>query len=152
MYIKSMNIREAEEKVFIKAQNAQECDIVSALLQDSIFEIFSCDYLKNEKCFRLILNRFCWEHSHKFSDERCYHRVHSGLYIHNVRNIKTNSFFKNRTVPYLNLLAVHASDSEVNLVFSDKKHMYLEVDGILVYLKDLHAKYPTNVMPGHRIG
>ena len=147
---------EYTKKVFIKAQSVRDCDIISALLQDSIFEISGCHYLKKEKCLRLLLNRFCWEHSHKFDEEECYHRVHTGLYIHNVKSIKTNNLFSSdgsfkTSVPYLNLLAVHASESEINLVFSDKKHMCVEVENILVYLKDLHEKYPTLSKPEHQV-
>lgn len=146
-----MDTDEFEEKIYIKAQDEQDCDVISALLQDSIFEISGCKYLDKEKCLRLILNRFCWEHSHRFDDEQCYHRVHAGLYIHNVKGVKTNNLFESGTIPYLNLLAVHASKDEINLLFSDKKHMYIEVDNILIYLKDLHTKYPTSAKPTHNI-
>ena len=137
------------DKIFLKAQSTKDADIISALLQDSIFKVSGCKYIEEMKCFQVILNRFCWEHAHKFEEEQCYHRVHCGLYIHNVKSIKVNNFFKEKIHHYYNLLALHASPNEINLVFSDQKHLYIEVDEILIYLKDLHDKYPTLSKPSH---
>jgi hypothetical protein len=50
---------------------------------------------------------------------------------------------------YLNLLAFHASEDEINLAFSDNKRICVKVSGLLVYLKDLHDKYPTPSLPEH---
>ncbi len=139
------------ERLYIKAINEQDCEVISALLQDSIFKISACDFDEKNRCLCLLLNRFCWEHSHKFNEEQCYHRVHSGLYIHNVINMKVNKNFRNQDYAYMNLLAVYASSKEINLLFSGHKHLYIEVDDILIYLKDLHEKYPTLSIPIHNI-
>lgn len=141
------------KRINLKAKTESDCDIISTLLQDSIFKTEGCKYIENEKCFRIILNRFCWEHSHKFEEEQCYHRVHSGLYIHNVKNIRVNPHFQSKPHHYYNLLAMHANENshEISLLFSGHKHLYIKVDNILVYLKDLHEKYPTLSKPCHKI-
>lgn len=137
------------EKINLKAQSEEDCDVVSALLQDSISKISGCSYIEDMKCFRILLNRFCWEHSHKFEEEQCYHRVHSGLYIHNIKTIHVNDNFRKKTHHFYNLLAMHANGNEINLIFSDHRHIYITVDGILVYLKDLHDHFPTLSRPEH---
>ncbi len=137
------------EKVNLKAQSEEDCDIISALIQDSISKVSGCSYLKDQRCFRVILNRFCWEHSHKFEEEQCYHRVHSGLYIHNIKTIHVNDNFRKKPHHYYNLLTMHANKDEINLIFSDHRHVYIKVDGILVYLKDLHEHFPTLNKPYH---
>lgn len=139
------------EKINLKARSEEDCDVISALLQDSIFKVSGCHYLADQKCFRIIFNRFCWEHSHKFDEEQCYHRVHSGLYIHNVKTVHVNDNFQKKPHHYYNLLAMHANKNEINLIFSDHRHIYIKVDGILVYLKDLHDKYPTLSKPKHEV-
>jgi hypothetical protein len=50
---------------------------------------------------------------------------------------------------YLNLLACYASQNEINLIFSENKQIRICVDSTLVYLKDLHDRYPTHSIPGH---
>jgi hypothetical protein len=96
-----------------------------------------------------MLNRFCWESVDSFEREGCYHRVHSGLYIYNVNSVVANDNLKKNE--YLNLLTFHSSEKEIWLVFSGNRHICIGVDGILVYLKDLHDKYPTSCLPAHDI-
>ncbi len=139
------------EKINLKAQSEEDCDIISALLQDSIFKISGCDYIENQKCFRIIFNRFCWEHLHEFEEEQCYYRVHSGLYIHNIKTIHVNDNFQKEPHHYYNLLAIHANGDEINLIFSDHRHIYIKVSELLVYLKDLHESYPTLSKPQHNL-
>ena len=137
------------EKIKLKAQSEKDCDIISSLLQDAVSRVSGCAYLEDQKCFRILFNRFCWEHSHKFDEEQCYHRIHSGLYIHNVKSIHVNDNFKQKTPHFYNLLAMHANNDEINLIFSDHRHIYIKVEKILVYLKDLHEHYPTLAKPEH---
>lgn len=138
----------------LKAHDEEGCDVISSLLQDSILHISSHSFHEERKCLRLMLNRFCWELLNKendaHSDSHQYFRVHSGLYIHNVVDIIINDNFKKVTEErYLNLLALHASKNEINLLFSGHKQVCLKISGISVHLKDLHQKYPTTVYPNH---
>jgi hypothetical protein len=110
-------------------------------------------------------NRFCWELLGEEEPEkvknilpnndnerkgRHYFRVHSGLYIHDVENISINDNFKKmKQERYINLLTMHASENEINMVFSGHKTACIKIKSLCVYLKDLHAKYPTRVLPQH---
>lgn len=132
----------------LKATSVEECDVMSTLLQDSIFHFQYHDFDEQAGGFHLMLNRFCWEDD-KEPDNSSYYRVHSGLYIHNVISVKVNKSFRNNRHKYLSLLTMHASPREINLLFADNKHICIEVNDILVYLKDLHEKYPTLAKPIH---
>ncbi|MDR0678525.1 MAG: DUF2948 family protein [Holosporaceae bacterium] len=135
------------EKLLIKAVNFEECDIISSLVQDSILHISFHSFHEDQKCLRLMLNRFCWEFTNSFDEKKCYYRVHSGLYIHNVNSIMVNNNIREHS--YLNMLTLHSSKNEINLVFSGNKHMRVNIGNILVYLKDLHEKHPTLSLPVH---
>lgn len=77
-----------------------------------------------------------------------YFRVHSGLYIHNVDKIIINDNFKKvKDERYLNLLALHACNDEINLLFAGHKNMCLKISKIDVHLKDLNQKYQTAICP-----
>lgn len=136
------------EKLLIKAETIEECDLISALVQDSLFHMSYHSFHEDRKCLRLMINRFCWELEKDNEQHQCYFRVHSGLYIHGVESIIVNDSFKHST-GYLNLLAMHASEHEINLIFSDHKHVCINISKILVYLKDLHDVYPTMAKPCH---
>jgi hypothetical protein len=142
------------EKLYIKAQNYENCDIISSLLQDSIFHIHSPSFHENNGCLRLLLNRFCWELTEEStlenSNDETFFRVHSGLYIDNVNSIVINDNFKKiKQDKYLNLLTMHVSSSEINILFSEHRSMCIKINGICVYLKDLHDRYPTSIQPKH---
>jgi len=138
-----------DKGLLIKAEDFEGCDLISSLLQDSIFNISLHSYNEEYRCFCFLLNRFCWEDTSDFEKNQCYYRVHSGLYVSNVTSISTNGDLKADT--YLNLLALHASENEINMIFSDHKHICFNIDKIQIFLKDLHAKYPTAALPVHDI-
>lgn len=133
----------------LKATTLEECDVISTLVQDSIFH-FQLHMLDNKtNCFHMLINRFCWEDVENFDKEQCYFRVHSGLYVHNVKTVIVNENLRNNRHKYLSLLAVHVSQEEVNILFADNKHICIKINSILMYLQDLHDKYPTMVKPNH---
>ncbi len=102
-----------------------------------------------------MINRFCCElikdNLETGSQRKHYFRVHSGLYIHNIQNITINDNFKKiKGEKHINLLAMHASEKEINLLFSGHKTACIKTEDICVYLKDLHNKYPTPALPEHK--
>ncbi|MBR1735045.1 MAG: DUF2948 family protein [Alphaproteobacteria bacterium] len=152
------------KKLFLKANDEESCDVISSLLQDSIFHITSHSFHDDKKCLRLMLNRFCWElltaedyENYENNNleaintsSKCYYRVHSGLYIHNVEKITINNSFKDvMHERYLNLLAIHAKKKEINILFSGHRHVCVKVKSLNIYLKDLHDRYPTPVRSIH---
>ena len=135
------------QKLSIKAAETTECDVISCLLQDSIFHFSSLTLHDDQKCLRLMANRFCWELLEK---EPHYYRVHSGLYIYNIENIIINDNFKRmKEDKYLSLLAMHAAENEITMLFSGDKTAVVKTNKICVYLKDLHDQYATPVIPVH---
>lgn len=136
------------ERLFLKATDVESCDLISSLLQDSIFHVSAFSFHEERKCLRLMINRFCWELVNKNANS--YFRVHSGLYIHNIEHIViSNSFRKNPREKYLNLLAIHYLNNEISMLFSDHKHVYIKTNNLCIYMKDLHDKYPTPSIPKH---
>ena len=138
------------EKLRMKAVTIEDCDVVSMLLQDSIFHPSSYSYYNDTHCLRLMLNRFCWELLHDTSTTTFY-RVYSEVFIYNVTSVICDSKFKKVPTTFYNLLTFHASEKEITICFSDNHYMCVTVDSLKIYLKDLHEKYPTTVCPSHKI-
>ncbi len=129
----------------LKAVSFEECDIISALLQDSILHVSHHMFHEDSACFYLLLNRFCWE----VPDEN--NRALCGLYIYNVTRIRFNKEFRSGDMHFKNLLSVHAAPGEVNLLFSDHHHIALDVSSLCVAVQDLHPMYPTESVPYHSV-
>jgi hypothetical protein len=51
----------AQENLLIKVEDFAGADLISSLIQDSIFHISLHSFEKKEKTMSLMLNRFCWE-------------------------------------------------------------------------------------------
>jgi hypothetical protein len=137
-----------EDRLAIKAVCIDGGLLISSLLQDSIFHLSSYSFHQSKGCLRLLLNRFCWESADDGNQK--FFRVHSGLYVYNVKSIAVSKNLKSKHENYLNLLAVQTPSTErVELTFSEHVSIFLEVNGICIYLKDLHDKHPTPSCPVH---
>lgn len=136
------------EQLKLKATNKADIDVLSAMLQDSIYKFNMCSYHdEHQKCFRMIFNRFCWENA-----DREQSRTHIGLYIHNVESIFVNHEISNNSkIQYLNLLMCYCTDeNDIYFIFSENKKIRIHVGEILVYAKDLHTPWPTHNIPSHK--
>ena len=140
------------ENLKLKATDHEQIDVISALLQDSIFHINMCSFDEdNEKCLSLLFNRFCWECEN--GENLVHYRVHSAVYIHRVKAIYANKHIKSHTrSDFLNLLGIHSTnDNEIVLLFSGKGQIKVEVEELLVYMQDINNPWPTYTTPRHEL-
>jgi hypothetical protein len=141
-------VNSPEDRLAIKAVCSDGGLLISSLLQDSIFHLSAYSFHQSRGCLRLLLNRFCWESA--ADGNKKFFRVHSGLYVYNVKSIAVSENLRNKQGNYLNLLAVQMPSVErIELTFSEHASIFLMVNGICVYLKDLHDKHPTPSCPVH---
>ncbi|MDR3155706.1 MAG: DUF2948 family protein [Holosporaceae bacterium] len=140
-----------QSKFLIKASSIGELEIISALLQDSIFHKTAHSFHEDGRCLRVLMNRFCWEKEPCIDDDQqIFFRVNCGLYIYHVKAIGMSKNFKEITDHnFLNLLVVRGNEHSVILNFSDHNTLKIDVDRIQIYIKDLHDTYPTLSCPVH---
>ena len=140
------------EPLRLKAEMHEQVDVISALLQDAIFNIDMCSFHEdNESCFRMLFNRFCWELVTE--NTLVYYRVYSCLYIHNINDVKANYHAsRHNKHEFLSLLSIHStSENELMFLFSEGKHLKISVDQISVYMKDINHPWITSSMPKHPV-
>lgn len=140
------------EPLKLKATHHEQIDVISALLQDAIFHINMCSFDEdNKNCLRLLFNRFCWECED--GDNLLHYRIHTTLYIHDVKAIYANQQMKKHTTKnFLNLLGIHSTnDRELIFLFSENKQVKVEVDDILVYMQDINNPWTTYTTPRHEL-
>lgn len=138
------------EPLKLKATNHEQLDVLSALLQDSLFHMHMCSFhQQSERRVSFLLNRFCWEYEDDDSLE--HYRIHTCVYIYNVNNVHINTqFLHHNRVDFLNLLGIHSTnDGQIMLLFSENKCIKIDIDDILVYMKDIQTPWITYTVPHH---
>ena len=151
--------------VKLRAHDPQDMEVISAVLQDALVPLRDVAYLKGEKRFVLVANRFRWESQKEeaeasppvegdaaFEDDAPpapYERVNCGICFDRVKQVRTRGLDLANKDQILNLLTVQADPWSVTLMFSDGAAIRLEVAGLHCHVEDLGEPWPTHARPDH---
>lgn len=127
----------------LKATDFASLDVVSTLTHDSIFYTTSIDY--SDQNFKILINRFRWEDAiQAISVQHPEHftREHAILSFYNIT--KVDMFNIKSTVKPLVLMAIHASENEINLSLAFQQHITLYCKEILVYCESAPKQWYTH--------
>ena len=160
----------------LRARDAEDLQALAVQLQDALVPLADTAYLKAEKRFVLVANRFRWEGAPeevpeeiseavpeeipepagdaRFEDAEVdpgtfYQRVNCGLCFDKVRGVKVRGVDLKDRRQILSLLTITSGPGAVTLVFSGGAEIRLEVERILCHLEDLGEPWPTRWRPGH---
>ena len=160
----------------LRAHDAEDLAALAACLQDALVPLADVVYLKAEKRFVMVANRFMWERGAQTApvaapgaesgDESAdarfeeaearplYYRVNCAVHFDWVRNVRFRDLDPHDKDQILNLLTVEAEFGEVEpgsicLEFSGGGTIRLEVRGIRCHLEDLGEPWPTRWRPNH---
>ena len=142
------------------ALDAEDLAVLSAHLQDAVLRVADIAYLKREKRFAAILNRFDWNGAAAEGSKRKRQQVRrrSGLRFERVLAAQTSGFDLKAKDAVLNLLAIGFEPSteaagepegHVLLLFSGGAAIRLHVECIESELKDLGAAWRARAKPSH---
>ncbi len=140
------------ERVRLRARDLDDLSVVGTLVQDSLVPVDDLQYLPDEACFILALNRFCWEGA---DDGPPYARIHSGLRFDGVRRVAYRGIDRSDRDRYYSLLAVAydkpegAEEGHIVLQFAGGAAIRLTVSQLECRLKDLGEPWPTPNKPEH---
>ncbi len=154
----------------LRAHDADDLATVAACLQDALVSLSDIAYLKSEKRFVMVANRFKWEtgpdgtpapppependasfepSANGAATGPVYERVNCGVCLDRVKNVRFRGLDPKRKDKILNLLTLHAERGAVTLVFSGSAAIHLEVSSIRCHLEDLNEPWPTRWRPSH---
>lgn len=133
------------------ALDAEDLAVLSAHLQDAVVRVPDITFLKAEKRFAALANRFDWEES-AASDAPIRRRC--GIRFERVFGAKVNGFQPGQQDAVLSLLSLTFQETEppaglVTLTFSGGAAIQLHVECIEGELKDLGAAWETKSRPDH---
>ncbi len=162
----------------LRAHDIEDLRALATCLQDALVPVTDLAYLKAEKRFVMVANRFMWEggaqtapasapvasepapefaRADRGSDARfeeadggpLYQRVNCTVCFDWVRNIRFRGLDLRRKDQLLNLLTIEADPGAVTLLFSGGGEIRLEVSDIRCHLEDLGEPWPTRWRPDH---
>ncbi len=142
----------------LRAGDAEDLKVMSAVLQDAIVPICDMIFLPEERRFVLVATRFRWERPEGETvdatfegegDAAPFERINTALRFEGVDRVCCKELnLKDRT-QMLNLLAVERSDDKVLLHFSGGPCVRLDVPVLDCRLEDLGEPWPTGLRPCH---
>jgi hypothetical protein len=144
---------DAADPLKLIALDADDLEIVSAHLQDSVLKAADIVWLPAEKRFALAARRFDWEGLSRGHRRR---RL-TALHFDRVLAVRSTKIDKASPDQVLSLLAIgftgrDGPDGEVTLHFSDGAAIRLEVECIEAQMKDLGPVWEALATPGHPNG
>lgn len=146
------------EKPDIKliALDAEDLDIISAHLQDAVITVAEMTYLKKDRRFAAIANRFDWAEalskSHGLSDP--YIRRRTALRFEHVLGAQINGIDLTNKRQTLSILALRfdatsSPEGYVTITCAGNAFIKLHVECLEAELRDLGAAWTTTKKPEH---
>ncbi len=137
-------------KLKLSALDADDLGVISAAVQDALVAVRDCAYLKDEKRFVLLLNRFQWEADP--SIDSAHSRTHSALVFNEVTGVRHHNVPLGEPDRMLELLAVTLeNDGSVALRFASGRAIRLEIGRLACHLGDVGEPWPTPWKPAHPV-
>ena len=146
-----------EEKTNLKliGKNWEDLKVISAYLQDSIITVRDIVFLKKNKTFIMIANRFMWEDVEKgvFRKNK---RIRSAIKFEEVIQVKSKNINQKNTKRSLECLAIKCSSTnnekyKINIFFSGDSIITIISEAIEVILHDLGNPWNVKNIPKHNI-
>lgn len=140
------------QRLKLKALDAEDLQVISAALQDSLVAVRDIAWMAQEKRFALVANRFRWE---ALPDENgAWSRCHSVLGFAEISAVRHADMPLSEPDRILGLLAIESETAEgggviVRLRFADGRMIRLEAPRLLCHIEDVGEPWPTRFRPDH---
>ena len=145
----------AKNNLKLLIKNQEGLKVISAYIQDSVVAVKDIVFLKQNRIFIMMINRFMWEDVEK-GIFRNYKRIKSVLrfnFIDSVsaKNIKQKQ--KNRNLELLTIKSSYTKDDifHIHLIFSGNGVMLLKSEEIDLLLDDQDYFWEVKLPPKHKI-
>ena len=135
-------------------ENEEDLKVISAYLQDSIVVIKDIIFLKKNKSFIMLVNRFMWEDVEK-GLLRSNKRTRSAVRFEGVMQVKSkniNQKNKNKILEYLAMKcdSDKYGNKKIKIFFSGNGLIILILEAISVVLNDLGKPWNVKSIPKHK--
>ena len=149
-----MNL-DATNNLKLMARNQEDLKVISAYCQDSLVAIKDMVFLKKNKNFIMMVNRFMWEDAEKGAFRQS-KRIRCAIKFDEVLKVKSkkiNQKNKNRLLECLAIKCneISSNNYEIKILFAGESVITLVVDFIEVIMHDLGQAWNVKHFPKHKI-
>ena len=146
-----------ERPLRLVAQDAEDLRVISALVQDAVFQRNEARWLRAERRFALLVNRFRWEDLPVAERTgRNFERVRSVICVEDVKRVQSSGLEDVDDDTVLSILALSWEAGEdasgaVELTLAGDGTIRVEVEALEVILRDVTRPYraPSGKAPRH---
>lgn len=139
----------------LAGNNNKDLKVISAYLQDSVVAIRDIVFLKQNKSFVMIVNRFMWEDAEKevFKDSK---RIRSAVKFEGVIKVRSkniNQKNKNKPLEYLAMEcdSDNVGNKKISIFFSGNSAITIISEVVEVVMNDLGDSWHVKHIPKHKI-
>jgi hypothetical protein len=130
----------------LRAKDAEDIQIISAVLQDAIVPLCDIAFREEDKSFIVVAQRLCREGTEAEPAER----VCCALTIKGVKGVQTHGIDQRDEEAILDLLAIILEPSHsLNFIFAGEARIRLELDVWTGIVEDFGDKWPSLCHPCH---
>ena len=141
----------------IGAFDKRDLEVVSSLIQDSIFPTSEIKWLSKVDKLALLINRFRWEDKNLAQLRNIKaERVQSLLMISHVKSVSSSGFSPKQKDKILSILSASfdgedGGSGSISIVLSGNGGIRVEVDALELHLRDVTMPYiaPSGTAPEH---
>jgi Protein of unknown function (DUF2948) len=126
----------------LKAKDAEDVQVVSAVLQDAIAPVVDMDYRAADKNFIMVVQRLCREDPAK-------ERICCALNLRGVESVQTHGFHPAETERMLDLLAIMPEGDVLQLIFASDARIRFRLKDWSLMIEDFGARWPAHCEPCH---
>ena len=144
-----------EKKLKLVGKNQEDLKVISAYLQDSIATVKDMVFLKKNRSFIMIVNRFMWEDAEKgvFRQNK---RIRCAIKFEEVFEVKSKNINQRNKNKLLEFLAIKCSFVEydtckIKIFFAGDSLIIITSEVIEVTLHDLGIPWNVKHTPKHKI-
>ena len=145
------------EKTNLKllAKNQEDLKVISAYIQDSLVTIKNIVFLKKNRIFIMIIDRFMWENIDRdtLSEKK---RIRSAIKFDEVLKVKSKEINQKNLNKRFEFLAIKSrkildNNYEVKIFFSGGSVITLILESIEIVMHDLGEAWNVKHIPTHKI-
>ncbi|MFT6169656.1 MAG: hypothetical protein ACJAR9_001777, partial [Celeribacter sp.] len=149
----------SDKPLHLKARDAQDLTILSALCQDAVVPMGEISYDAGQRRFAMLLNRFRWEDADRAAKRsRPVERVQSVLLFDDVMSAKSSGVSAAKKDTIISVLAINFTAGKdgmgaVDITLAGDGDILLNVEALDVTLKDVTRPYvaPSKKQPEHSL-
>jgi len=140
------------------AQDAEDVQVMSAVLQDAIAPVCDMTYRPAEKSFVMVVQRFMWDclqvrevpaNDPDPDGSCCYDRVNCAVDVAGVESVQFMAINPNDPAAMLDLLTMTFEGDHLDFVFAGGGKLRLKLANWRLSMQDFGESWPTTHCPRH---